>query len=321
MDDEENAPEGAEADIDLAAAIERVGREQHAVVTRSQLLGEGASEAWIHRQLRAGRLVRIAPRTYRTWGTQRTWKLKASAALHSANAPALVSHKSAAFLWGLIDQNIYPGFIDITVPRHRRPKKRTGVQFHESRFFDLAEPAVLDRVAVTGVARTILDCCAVLPTYEKCLELLDEARRRRLVDWDELWDCALRHTAKGLHGMATFRRMLLERNGEVPPDSVFVRRVATLLEAAGIPRPLFDYPVLGGDYRIDIVWFPDTLRVGLECHGALAHAHEAARESDAVRGNRIRLDRWMLLEVTWNRFRQDPAGIIAEVKAALGLGP
>jgi hypothetical protein len=29
----------------------------------------------------------------------------------------------------------------------------------------------------------------------------------------------------------------------------------------------------------------------------------------------------MLLEVTWNRFRQDPAGIIAEVKAALGLGP
>jgi hypothetical protein len=308
-----------EASADPADVVERIGREQHAVVTRAQLMAQGASADWIEHEVRMGRLLRVAPRTYRPWGTQRTWKLKASAAVHSAKAPALVSHQSAAFLWGITDQNVYPGFIDVTVPRHRRPKKRAGVQFHETRFFDLAQPAVLDRIAVTGVARTILDCCAVLTSYEQCLELLDEARRRRLVDWDELWECHLLHTGRGQPGFGRFRRLLFDRDGEVPPDSVFVRRVATLLEGAGIPAPLFDFPVLDGDYRIDMAWFPDTLRVGLECHGAIAHAHEAARENDAIRGNRIRLEGWMLLEVTWGRFRDDPAGIVADVKTALGL--
>ena len=306
---------------DPADVIERIGCDQHAVVTREQLIAGGATEEWIDQQLRTGRLVRVAPRAYRPWGTRKTWKMRASAAVYSANAPALVSHKSAAFLWGLTDPKVFPGFIDVTVPRHRRPKKRSGVQFHETRFFDLAQPAVLDWVPVTGISRTILDCCAVLDSYEQCLELLDEARRRRLVDWDELWECHLLHTGHGLQGISRFRKLLFDRDGDVPPDSVFVRRMATLLRGAGVPTPLFDFPVLNGDYRIDMAWFPDTLRVGLECHGAIAHAHEAGRENDAIRGNRIRLDGWMLLEVTWARFRDDPAGIVAEVKAALGLEP
>lgn len=306
---------------DPSHAVDGFGRQHHAVVTLAQLRQMGATDHWIRREREAGRLIRIAPGTYRSWGARRSWKMQASAAVHSSRAPALASHKSAAFLWGLIDQSVYPGFIDVTVPRHRRPRKRAGVQFHESRFFDLAKPAVLDRIPVTGIARTILDCCATLRNHEECLELLDEARRRRLVDWDELWECHLLHTGRGQRGFGRFQRLLLDRDGDVPPDSVFVRRVATLLTAAGIPKPLFDYPVLEGDYRIDMVWFPDSYKVGLECHGAIAHAHEAGRERDAVRGNRIRLDGWMLLEVTWNRFRYDPAGVITEVKAALGIGP
>lgn len=289
---------------------------QHSIVTWSQLVDLGAHPSWIKREESAGRLVRIAPSVYRMDGARHTWEMRALSALLSCRAPALVSHRSAAGLWRLT--SVLPGVIDVTVPRHRRPGKRPGVRFHESRAFDLGDPRVLDRVAVTSVARTILDCCADVGTSAERLELLDEARRLRLVSWDELWLCHQQHSGRRHPGLARFGRLLVERNGEVPPDSTFVRLVATLLEEAGLPVPLFDYPVLGGRYRIDMAWDPTRRRVALECDGGIAHAHEAAQERDPVRRNRIRLDGWLLLEVTWARYRSDPTGIVAEVRAALG---
>src|SRR5205807_5572687 len=131
----------------------------------------------------AGRLIRDAPGAFRPWGVKRDWKLRASAAVLSARAPALISHRSAAWLYG-IDEHM-PGIIDVTVPRHRRTRSRPGVQFHESRLFDVAAETagVRDGLAVTGVARTILDSCAVVRGLPGRLDLLDEARRHKLVDW------------------------------------------------------------------------------------------------------------------------------------------
>src|SRR5205085_5455304 len=131
-------------------------------------------------ELAARRLFREAPGAFRPWGVKRSWHLRASAALLSARAPALISHRSAAWLYGL-DEHM-PGIIDITVPRHRRPRSRPGVQFHESRLFDIGQATgqIRDGLAVTGVARTILDSCAELPGLPERLDLFDEARRLKL---------------------------------------------------------------------------------------------------------------------------------------------
>src|SRR3712207_1325040 len=139
--------------------------------------------------------------------------MRASAALLSARSPALVSHRSAAWLYGIEEQ--MPGIVDITVPRHRRPRRRPGVQFHESRHFDTAAQTsqIRDRLAVTGVARTILDSCAVVARLPERLDLLDEARRLKLVDWDDLWDCLLVHTGRGQRGISRYRNLLLSRDG------------------------------------------------------------------------------------------------------------
>ena len=304
---------------ELLCELEATAGDQHAVVTWDQLLAAGATRQWVHRREHEGYLVRIAPAAYRFTGSQRTWEMRASAALLSARAPALISHRSAAWLHGIDEHR--PGIIDVTVPRHRRPKSRPGVQFHESRLFDVAEASaqVRDGLAVTGVARTILDSCAALPSLPERLDLFDEARRLKLVDWDELWDCLLIHTGRGRPGLRRYRDVLLTRDGTAPAGTKFARRVGTLLEGAGLPSPVYEHPVdhPEGRYFIDLA-YPAPRKVAVECIGRIGHDFERAFESDPVRRNWLQLMGWIVLEVTWRRFVNAPETVVAEVARALG---
>jgi Predicted transcriptional regulator len=298
---------------DWAAKVEEIGWDQHALATWNQLVDAGVPKSWIERQIAAGRLIREGPRTYRPWGVRRSWKLRALAAVLSAQSDALVSYQSAAYLWGL-DDRLAPGFIDVTVPRHCRPKSRTGVTFHESGAFSLARPAIRDRIPVTGMARTLFDCFPRLDTDLDRLRLFDSARRQKLVPWDDLWECLLLHARRGRPGVTTFRRILVQRAGEgAPPGSHFARLMATVLEDAGLPGPVFEHPVLG--YLLDLAW--PALRVAVECDGRIAHEHEGAYESDRIRLNRLKLGGWLVLQYTWQQLRDDPAGVVAEVRQAL----
>ncbi|MGH9034317.1 MAG: hypothetical protein ACRD0O_01015 [Acidimicrobiia bacterium] len=260
-----------------------------------------------------GRLIREGPRTYRPWGVRRSWELRALAAVLSAKSDALVSHLSGAYLWGL-DDCLPPGFIDVTVPHHRRPETRPGITFHESRAFSLARPAMRHRIPVTGMARTLFDCFPLVAGDRERLKLFDSARRQKLVGWDDLWECLLLHARRGRPGVTTYRRILVRRAGEgPPPGSHFARLMATVLTDAGLPPPTFEYPVL--DYYLDLAW-PER-RVAVECDGRVAHEHEGAYESDRVRLNRLKLADWLVLQYTWPQLRDDPLAIVAEVGQAL----
>jgi hypothetical protein len=306
--------------LDLADYVHDFGCKQHSVVTRRQLRAVGMSDDDIDQELAAHRIVREAPGAFRPWGVKRSWYLRASAAVLSARAPALVSHRSAAWLHG-IDEHM-PGIIDITVPRHRRPRSRPGVQFHESRLFDVAERTadVRDLLPVTGVARTILDSCAVVPSFPDRLGLLDEAQRLKLADWDQLWDCLVVHTGRGRRGLTRYRDVLLARDGTAPPGTKFAQRVGLLLESAGLPTPLYEHPVqhADGKYYLDLAFLAPR-KVAVECIGRIGHDFARAFETDPVRRNRLQLLGWIVIEVTWRRFVNAPESVIAEVLQALSV--
>jgi very-short-patch-repair endonuclease len=100
----------------------------------------------------------------------------------------------------------------------------------------------------------------------------------------------------------------------VPPGSVFARRMADVLEDAGLPRPVFEHPVLGGRYHLDLAW-PERM-VAVECHGR-DHEGPRALERDPERLNDIRLAGWFVLEYRWRRFIRRPAAVVAEVRQSL----
>jgi hypothetical protein len=303
---------------DYAEILHELCREQHSAASWNQMRDGGIPEDWIIREARHGRIIREAPAAYRPWGVKRDWKMRASAAVLSARAPALISHRSAAWLYGIDEHR--PGIIDVTVPRHRRPRSRPGVQFHESRQFDVAadNAEVRDGLPVTGVARTILDSCSVIRGLPERLDLFDEARRLKLVEWDDLWECLLVHTGRGRRGLSRYRNVLLTRDGTAPAGTKFARRVGLLLESAGLPTPVYEHPVEHeeGLYYLDLA-FQKPRKVAVECIGRIGHDFERAFESDPVRRNRLQLLGWIVIEVTWRRFVNAPESVVAEVLKAL----
>jgi hypothetical protein len=296
--------------------VQALAEQQHSVVGLTQMAGCGASRTWIARRAAEGFIIRDGPSIYRIAGTRRTFETRAMAAVLSVRGPVLVSHRSAAYLQGF-ERVAEPASVDITVPRHRRPRARTGVRVHESMAFDLADPAVRDGIPVTGVARTILDSA---PAFDKPIRLLDDALRRKVVTWDELWGCYLDHNARG-RNVGPYRRILLERDGNTPPGGEFARRMADMLTGAGLPMPVFEHRVVvdGHLYYLDLAW-PQWM-VAVECNDAGSHHTPKAFRRDPMKRNRCEGAGWRYLEFTWWDMVDASAEVVAQVAAALKRAP
>ena len=292
--------------------VQELAEEQHSVVSVQQMVKCGASRTWIDRRAEERFIIREGPSAYRMAGVPRTFETRAMAAVLSARGPALLSHVSAAYLHGF-ERVLEPMTVEMTVPRHRRPRRRTGIRVHESLAFDLAEPAVRRGIPVTGVARTILDCA---PSFEKPIQLLDDALRRRIVTWDELWGCYLSHNVVG-RNVRPFQRILLERDGNTPPGGHFASRMADMLTSAGLPKPIFEYRVVvgGHEYFLGLAW-PDRM-VAVECNDAGSHHTPKAFRRDPMKRNRCEAAGWVYLEFTWWDMVDNAAEVFALITAAL----
>ncbi len=156
-------------------------RRQHGVVSRQQLISEGVSDRWIERSLRESRLVRVHAGTYRDAGAPETVTQANWAALLATGPGAVLSHRTAASLWGL--RGIEPSGPEVSAV-HARPRL---VGCHIHRMQTLAPPDVvdIDGQPVTSVARTLLDLGAVVRPNQVGRAAID-ALHRRLVGWGDL---------------------------------------------------------------------------------------------------------------------------------------
>lgn len=300
---------------EVHAQIGTLAQQQHGLVAWDQALTLGLTPDAVKHLTASGRWVRVARGVYRINGTPLTWRGRMMAVCLAAGPGALISHRAAAALWTL-DGFEPPRVIDLTVPRPRRPRL-AGIRVHEVRHFDLVERTIRDEIPVTGIPQTILDLCATSRNPDIPLRALDDARRRRLVTWAELWECLDLQARRGRRGLRIYRGLLERRGGKEPTDSHFEALVQQLLVDAGLPEPQPRVWVVAGGqrYRLDLA-YPD-LRIDIECHSKDAHLNEAAFERDPVRDNALVLAGWIVLHFTWNRYQRDPAGIVAEVRRAL----
>src|SRR3954470_2605418 len=128
-------------------------RQQHGVVARSQLLDLGFSSDAIAHRLRIGRLHPLWRGVYavgRPDVSQRGWLM---AAVLKCGPAALVSHGSAASLWGL---SPWREGVDVVVP-YREPRHPRGIRVH--RRLDLGEEhgRWIDGLPVTDPISTLVD--------------------------------------------------------------------------------------------------------------------------------------------------------------------
>jgi very-short-patch-repair endonuclease len=227
----------------------------------------------------------------------------------SAGEGALLSHRSAAWAWGLLPA---PRRHEVTVPRGRRPRTPDLI-VHESSDLHLATPGRVRGLPVTGVGRTILDCAAE-PTID--LELLiDAARRVHGISRTLLPATVVAHARSGRRGIGPLTELLAL---DELPHSDFERLVQRWLHDLSITGWELHHRIVvpvRGAVEIDIAW-PD-LRVALELEGADHRDRSLVHDDDTERQNWIVNDGWHLVRTTYRRWVRSNPAVRAELEEAL----
>jgi hypothetical protein len=224
---------------------------------------------------------------------------------------AVLSHRSAAALWGL-----RPGVlrrVEITVPRALR--SRTGLRVHRG-ILAADEVTAVRGIPVTTAARTLVDLAAVL-TAARLERAVDEAERLRLGDDPSLDLLVGRHPRR--RGVAALRRILADgRVGATFTRSELEERFLAFLADAGLPRPLVNVPVgLPGGARVEVDCLWPAERLVAELDGHASHATRAAFERDRARDRALQAAGWRVVRITWRQLHDEPWSLAAELRILL----
>lgn len=230
-----------------SGAAWRLARVQHGVLTRGDLLALGFSDKGVKHRVASGRLHPVAAGVYAVGRRELTPHGRWMAAVLACGDGAVLSHRSAAELWGIGYEE--QGRIDVTIPRRSRLERR-GVKVRTRSSLDAKNMTRRHRIPVTTPVQTLID----LATELKPLRLeraVNEADKLDLVDPETLRGALDEHAGElGVKKLAT----LLDRHTFRLSDSDLEVLFRPLAIAAGFARPLSKQWVLG--YEVDFL-LPD----------------------------------------------------------------
>jgi very-short-patch-repair endonuclease len=242
------------------------------VLTRRDLLGLGFSAAAIRHRVATGRLHPVMRGVYAVGRRELTREGRWMAAVLACGEGAMLSHGSAAALWGIGEERW--GRIDVSI-RRRGEHRRAGLRVRSRPSLPADDMTTRNGIPVTCVARTLLD---------RATELGPGALERAVNDADKL-DLidpeALREALEGYAGEPGARvlRTLLDKRTFRLSDSKLEMHFRPIARAAGLPQPLTKEWVNG--FEVDFFW-PD-LGLVVETDGLRYHRTPAEQTRDHLR--------------------------------------
>jgi very-short-patch-repair endonuclease len=295
-------------------SLAELARRQHGVVARWQLLERGWTEEEVRWRIHSGRLHRLHAGVYAVGHDlipQRGWWM---AAVLASAPDALLSHHSAAALWGL--RGYSGAAAHVTVPRKSTSSKRIRRHFSH---LPADERAVEHGIPVTSVPRTTLDLAAT-EDLDAVIAVIREAEHRNLWDRLSLWDLLERYPTK--RGSRKLHRAL-RRIAEEPGGrrrSKLEERFSPFLRRHRLASPRFNDWILLGPrrYRVDCHW-PGTGQI-VELDGWEGHGTRSAFREDRARDRALRVAGYSVTRLTWNQLDDEPETIAADLRALLAAG-
>ena len=284
---------------------------QKGIVTYAQLRAAGLSPGKIKRSVRIGAFHRLYLGVYAVGHTALAPWARELAALLACGKGAIISHWSAALLWGLIDRA--PAQVDVTLTS-RRCRHKAGIALHQALGLDKRDLRVRHNVPVTSPARTLIDLAAVTGTDE--LErLVAEARIKRLIRPAELEKALERH--RGRNGAGRMRDL---RRAEGRPGitrSKAERILRRMLGRADLPQPRTNVRLrsAGRTYETDFLWPSEKVVVEVDSWGF--HGHRAAFERDRRKTMALQAAGYHVIRITAVQLELEPLLVIAQIARAL----
>ena len=296
--------------------IVEAAEKQHGVTTLTAAALAAGRDAAVA-ELRSHRWERVGPGVYRLRGSPRTWEQAVTGLTLAAGPRAAASHRSAAALLGV------PGFPrtgrpEVTAPRPRCHHRSSGT-VHRSRALPDTHLTRIDGIVTTRVARTLVDLAAVLHPRQT-ERAVDSCLGKRMVQLEVLRSTCAELAARGRPGIAVMRAVLADRpSAYVAPESELEARFLALVKAAGLPEPVRQLDVGGGEGwigRVDVAY--PARRLLIELDGRAHHSAKLDREADAGRDRRLRAAGWQRVErVDWADVTEAPDALLARLKRAL----
>lgn len=284
---------------------------QYALLTRGQALDCGMTPGAVDGQVRRGRWKAVHRTIYRLVDAPRCRRQDILAACLAAGPGTVASHRSAAWLWGLLPPAAM--VLEVTVPATRCCRLE-GVVVHRSTLPG-EHPCRLQHIPVTSPVATIITLAAVAPV-SVLHSVLDAAARRRLATAADVLAELDRVPRAGSPGVAALRQALAERGCPGIPASELERRMLALIRQYRLPAPARELPV-GPQrrYRADFA-YPDAGLL-VEVDGFDSHGTPDALSADLRRQNELVADGWRVLRYTWPAVVEHPARVAAEIAGQL----
>jgi len=288
-------------------ALAGLATRQHGVVGRAQLIEIGVSARTVEAWARRGRLHRIHRGVYIVGSRRIDQHGRWLAGVLACGRGAVLSHASAAGLWGLARPR---GSTDVTCSPGRA--RRGGIRAHEGALH-LSERTEQSSIPITTVARTLFDYAEVVP-FAQLEKAWEEADRRNLLQLAAVERVCER--GYGRRALKPIRRLLAEARAPSEGRSPLENRFARFRDRYGLPPAATNVEVLGSE--VDVLW--PAARLIVELDNWEHHGHRAGFERDRARDPTLLLNGYRTIRVTHRRLDEEPDAIAAEIRALLTLG-
>lgn len=295
---------------------------QRGLVTRQQALAAGMERWTIAHALATGTWVEVRRGVYRWAASPESWHQRALAACIGPAPATAISHRSAAYLHGLLPSA--PARLEVVVPygAAREGLSRIACVHRIQKPLLRGDVVTIDGLRATSIARTLADLAGTVAP-RALPELVDRAMRLRPSDHARTRLAeAIEEAARARRGARALRTatapwVVAGRDGR-QLQSVLEAQVLRVLLAGRVREPRCQYEVvLGAGVRcfLDFAWPAE--KVALEVDGYAFHSDRGTFDSDRVRGNRLLAAGWHVLHTTAGEVRSRPGDIVAALRAAL----
>ncbi|HXR31643.1 MAG TPA: type IV toxin-antitoxin system AbiEi family antitoxin domain-containing protein [Solirubrobacterales bacterium] len=289
----------------LDLAMSELARRQHGVASWRQLLELGLSRDAISHRSASGRLHRLHRGVYAVGHLALSNEGEWMAAVLAAGEGAVLSHASAAALWGLIRPTSQPP--EVTVARSSRSTH--GLRRHRS-LLGSDEITTKRAIPVTCVARTLFDMAARVQPW-RFERMVREAEFLKLPQTPSLAELYQRHPRR--RGARRVRSTLEGLSlAQGVSRSALEDRFLRFVRKVGLPLPETNVLLELGErrYQADCLWREQRAIVELDGHQA--HGTRAAFESDRERDRRLQVAGWRVVRVTARQLR-DPGPLTRDL--------
>jgi hypothetical protein len=219
---------------------------------------------------------------------------------------ALLSHHSAAWLWGISSRGPFPLQVTTPVPRKARPP----ISIHHARSLTPGDRGFEEGIPVTALPRTLLDFAAGArgSQLDRAIERAEELRLFNLREVEALLDRTAGHPAHGhlLRAVELYQEPVFTR-------SELERRFLALVQRAGLPRPAAGFNVAG--HELDVYWSRERFAVELDVFET--HGTRAAFERDRLRQEDLMLEGVAMDRVTGKRLEREPDRVVERIARLL----